>query len=191
VDIKYGAAILHTRPSGATITAGDGHRWGLTPSQFTELQSGTWNFTLRLDNYERVAVSLDMAGRLSCCTALLRISRRRRKTDLIWRKEVKGSTYAIMKSRTHRGSGFRDFLKEQGILGEAEAHALEQTVRLQLARLLKEKEITGAELATRMKTSRAAVDRLLDASNASVTQNTLGKAARTLGCKVRIELVPA
>jgi antitoxin HicB len=59
-----------------------------------------------------------------------------------------------------------------------------------LERLLKEKAITKAEMATRMKTSRASVHRLLDASNPSVTLTTLGKAARALGRKVRIELVP-
>jgi antitoxin HicB len=96
-----------------------------------------------------------------------------------------------MNKRTHRGSDFRDFLKEQGILGEVEARALKQTVSLQLERLLKEKTLTKAQMAVRMKTSRAAVDRLLDASNASVTLNTLGKAARALGRKIKIELVPA
>ena len=96
-----------------------------------------------------------------------------------------------MKKRIHRGSNFRDFLKEQGILGEVEGRALKQTVSLQFDRLLKEKELTKAEMATRMKTSRAAVDRLLDSSNPSVTLNTLGKAARALGRKVKIELVPA
>ena len=59
-----------------------------------------------------------------------------------------------------------------------------------MGRLLKENEVTKAEMAARMKTSRAAVDRLLDASNSSVTSNTLGKAARALGRKVKIELVP-
>jgi antitoxin HicB len=96
-----------------------------------------------------------------------------------------------MNKRTHRGSDFRDFLKEEGILGEVETHALKQAVSLQLDHLLKEKEITKTQMAARMKTSRAAVDRLLDASNSSVTLNTLGKAARALGRKVRIELVPA
>ena len=57
--------------------------------------------------------------------------------------------------------------------------------------LLKEKELSKTEMAVRMKTSRAAVDRLLDASNSSVTLNTLGKAARALGRKIKIELVPA
>jgi DNA-binding Xre family transcriptional regulator len=96
-----------------------------------------------------------------------------------------------MSKRTHRGSDFRDFLKEQGILGEVEARALKQAISLQISRLLEEKSVTKAEMAARMKTSRAAVDRLLDASNSSVTLNTLGKAARALGRKVKIELVPA
>ncbi len=96
-----------------------------------------------------------------------------------------------MSKRTHRGSDFRDFLKEQGILGEVEARALKQAMSLQISRLLEEKSVTKAEMAARMKTSRAAVDRLLDASNSSVTLNTLGKAARALGRKVQIELVPA
>jgi predicted XRE-type DNA-binding protein len=96
-----------------------------------------------------------------------------------------------MSKRTHRGSDFRDFLKEQGILGEVEARALKQAMSLQISRLLEEKSVTKAEMAARMKTSRASVDRLLDASNSSVTLNTLGKAARALGRKVKIELVPA
>ena len=96
-----------------------------------------------------------------------------------------------MNKRTHRGSDFRDFLKEQGLLGEVEARALKQAMSLQISRLLDEKSVTKAEMAARMKTSRAAVDRLLDASNSSVTLNTLGKAARALGRKVKIELVPA
>ena len=96
-----------------------------------------------------------------------------------------------MSKKNHRGSDFRDFLKEQGILGEVEARALKQTLSLQLDQLLKKQEITKTQMAARMKTSRAAVDRLLDASNSSVTLNTLGKAARALGRKVRIELVPA
>lgn len=61
----------------------------------------------------------------------------------------------------------------------------------QLERLLKEQWLGKSAMAARMKTSRAAVDRLLDASNPSVTLATLGKAARALGRKVKIELVPA
>ena len=96
-----------------------------------------------------------------------------------------------MKKRIHRGSDLRDFLKEEGILEEVEAAAWKGALTFQLQRLLKEHSITKSEMAARMKTSRAAVDRLLDASNPSVTLATLGKAARALGRKVKIELVPA
>ena len=96
-----------------------------------------------------------------------------------------------MSKNKHRGSDLREFLNEEGVLGEAEARALKQAMSLQISRLLKEKSLTKTEMAARMKTSRAVVDRLLDASNSSVTLNTLGKAARALGRKVKIELVPA
>jgi len=97
----------------------------------------------------------------------------------------------FMSKRTHRGSDFRDFLKEQGVLDEVEERAMKQALALQLAELLKKNELTKVEMAARMKTSRAAVDRLLDASNTSVTLATLGKAARALGRKIKIELAPA
>jgi len=96
-----------------------------------------------------------------------------------------------MSKKKHRGSDFREFLQETGILEEVDARALKQALSLQLGDLLKEESLTKTQMAERMKTSRAAVDRLLDASNSSVTLNTLGKAARALGRKVRIELVPA
>jgi len=96
-----------------------------------------------------------------------------------------------MSKNKHRGGDFRDFLQAEGILAEVETRAMKQAMSLQLNRLLEKQSVTKAEMAARMKTSRAAVDRLLDASNSSVTLNTLGKAARALGRKVRIELVPA
>jgi hypothetical protein len=44
-------------------------------------------------------------------------------------------------------------------------------------------------MAKRMKTSRAALDRLLDESNPSVTLRTLEKAAKVLGKRIQIELI--
>lgn len=96
-----------------------------------------------------------------------------------------------MSKNKHRGSDFRDFLKEEGILEEVEARALKQAIAVQFAGLLKQQSLTKAEMAARMKTSRAAVDRLLDASNPSITLATLGKAAHALGRKLKIELLPA
>jgi antitoxin HicB len=95
-----------------------------------------------------------------------------------------------MRKRIHRGTDFRDFLRAEGILEEAEERAIKELLAEQLAELLRKKALTKSEMAARMKTSRAAVDRLLDASNPSLTLATLGKAARALGHRIRIELVP-
>jgi antitoxin HicB len=96
-----------------------------------------------------------------------------------------------MNKKKHRGSDLRDFLREEGVLEEVEARAVKRALALKLAALAREQSVTKSEMAARMKTSRAAVDRLLDADNPSVTLTTLGKAARALGLKVKIELVPA
>ena len=96
-----------------------------------------------------------------------------------------------MTKSTPCGSDLRDFLKEEGILEEVEERAMKRALSLQLTQLLKKNELTKAEMAVRMKTSRAAVDRLLDASNTSVTLATLGKAARALGRRIKVELVAA
>ncbi len=96
-----------------------------------------------------------------------------------------------MKKRIHRGGDFRDFLAEEGILEEVEELAMKKALALQLEKLIARDQITKTEMAARMKTSRDVVDRLLDASNPSLTISTLGKAARALGRKIKIELVPA
>lgn len=62
VDFLYGAAILDSRPSGATVTSGDGRSWGATPLQLTELNPGHWDFVLRRDGYEPVSVSVEVSA---------------------------------------------------------------------------------------------------------------------------------
>ena len=96
-----------------------------------------------------------------------------------------------MNKKINRGSDFREFLKDEGILEEVEARALKQSISLQFEKLRKQKALSKSQMAAKMRTSRAALDRLLDASNPSVTLTTLGKAARVLGRKVKIELIPA
>jgi antitoxin HicB len=96
-----------------------------------------------------------------------------------------------MKPKIHRGSDFRDFLREEGILEDVEARALKRAIALQLEALRKAQSISKSALAARMRTSRAAVDRLLDASNPSVTLFTLEKAARVFNRKLKVELVEA
>jgi antitoxin HicB len=55
--------------------------------------------------------------------------------------------------------------------------------------LMADQGLTKSELAKRMKTSRAQLDRLLDPDNESVTLGTLTRAAHTVGRQLRMELV--
>jgi len=86
----------------------------------------------------------------------------------------------------HDGSTLDDFLQE-----EAHAAALKRTMALSIADLMEEKAMSKTALAKRMGTSRAALDRLLDPSNTSVTLATLTRAASALGRQLKIELAPA
>jgi antitoxin HicB len=96
-----------------------------------------------------------------------------------------------MNKNKYRGSDFDDFLKEEGILEEVEIKAAKRAVALQLEKMMKSQKLSKKAMAERMHTSRAALDRLLDTSNTSVTLHTLGKAAQVVGRKLKVELVPA
>ncbi|HEB99008.1 MAG TPA: Fis family transcriptional regulator [Thiotrichales bacterium] len=90
--------------------------------------------------------------------------------------------------KKHSGSSFDDFLEEEGLLAEAEAIAVKRVIAYQIRTLMKEQNLSKSALARRMKTSRSALDRLLDPDNPSVTLLTLERAARALGRNIRIEL---
>ena len=96
-----------------------------------------------------------------------------------------------MNKNKHRGSNFQEFLEEEGILEEIETRALKRAIAMQLAKIIKQDSVSKSDMAHRMKTSRAAVDRMLDGSNPSMTLTTLEKAARALGRRIKLELVPA
>lgn len=91
-------------------------------------------------------------------------------------------------NNNHIGSDFDDFLAEEGLLEETEAMAVKRVLAYQIAELMKSQSLSKAEMARRMQTSRAALDRLLDPDNRSVTLHTLDKAARSLGKRVRLTL---
>jgi DNA-binding Xre family transcriptional regulator len=86
------------------------------------------------------------------------------------------------------GSPFDDFLKEEGLYEEVSARAIKRVLARQLDALMVDQKITKAELARRMKTSRAQLDRLLDPQNESVTLATLTRAAHAVGRNLRVEL---
>lgn len=87
------------------------------------------------------------------------------------------------------GSDFDDFLEKEGLLAEAETVAIKRVIAFQIERLMEQQQLTKREMAERMATSRASLNRLLDPSNPSVTLQTLERAAAALGKRLRLELV--
>jgi len=95
------------------------------------------------------------------------------------------------KQNVNRGSRFEDFLADEGILDSVTAATQKRVVTWQVEQLMARQKISKTEMARRMKTSRAALERLLDPDNPSVTLQTIGRAAAALGRKVEIRLVKA
>lgn len=89
----------------------------------------------------------------------------------------------------HLGSDFDDFLREEGLLEEAEAVASKRVLAYQIAQAMEQRNLTKAAMARQMGTSRSSLDRLLDPQVPSVTLLTIERAARVLGKRVRIEMV--
>ena len=87
------------------------------------------------------------------------------------------------------GSTLDEFLDELGVREEITQKAIKNVMALELEDLRKEQGVSKAELARRMKTSRAAVNRLLDPNNTSLTLTTLISAALALGKQVKIEFI--
>jgi antitoxin HicB len=89
---------------------------------------------------------------------------------------------------SHLGSSFDDFLVEEGILAHAEVAAIKRVIAYQIEMEMKRAKLSKSAMAEKMRTSRTALDRLLDPANVSVTLQTLEKAALALGKSLKIEL---
>jgi antitoxin HicB len=87
------------------------------------------------------------------------------------------------------GSTFDSWLREEDLYEEVSAAAIKRVVARQVEAAMEQKGLTKAEMARRMHTSRAALDRLLDPGNDAVTLSTLRKAAAVVGRELRLELV--
>jgi antitoxin HicB len=86
------------------------------------------------------------------------------------------------------GSNFDEFLEAEGLREAATAVAAKRVIAFQLASAMDAKGLTKAEMARRMGTSRAALERLLDPDNTSVTLQTLQSAARAVGGRLEIRI---
>ena len=86
------------------------------------------------------------------------------------------------------GSSFDGFLSDAGLLHEANAIALRRVFAWQLTQAMKAKGLSKFAMAKRMGTSRSHLDRILDATDAGLTLETLSKAANAVGCQVTVAL---
>lgn len=89
--------------------------------------------------------------------------------------------------RKHIGSSFDDFLEEEGLLKESKNEAIKRVLVWQFEEEMKKQHLTKEEVAKRMHTSRAAVDRILDPRKPS-TLRSLTSAARAVGKRLRVSL---
>jgi antitoxin HicB len=94
----------------------------------------------------------------------------------------------MAKRKSHIGSDFDEFLAKEGILEHSTAVAIKRVVAWQIEQIMKSEGITKKTLAEKMNTSRSSLDRLLDKNDTGLTIETLTKAARALGRRVRVEL---
>jgi len=92
------------------------------------------------------------------------------------------------KKNPHWGSTLDDFLDEQGTRDAAKTEAVTRVVAWQLREEMKRQGLSKAKLAEQMKTSRAQIDRVLNARG-NVTIETLQRAAELVGRKLRLELI--
>lgn len=86
------------------------------------------------------------------------------------------------------GGTFEDFLKEENIEAEVRNEAIKRLISYNLLTEMKSQNINKTEMAKKMETSRASLDRLLNPKNDSVTLATLIKAANVLGKKLVLQL---
>jgi len=87
------------------------------------------------------------------------------------------------------GSSFDNFLREEGTYEETTERAIKRVLARQINAAMEENNLTKTAMAERMKTSRQALDRLLDPANESVTLSTLARAAKAVGREIKVELV--
>ena len=94
----------------------------------------------------------------------------------------------MAKKNAHLGSRFEDYLRDEGQLESATAYAVKRIFVWQIEKAMKRAKLPKSQLAARMGTSRAQLDRLLDPENSSVTLDSLTRIAIALGKRLKVEL---
>ena len=82
-----------------------------------------------------------------------------------------------------------DRVEDQGLTARIRRRASMMRVARQLRKEMEEQHISKTEMASRMGTSRAQLDRILDPLSHGLTMESLARAAEALGHSVQIELI--
>lgn len=95
-----------------------------------------------------------------------------------------------MKKKKHPnvGSSLEDFLKEDGTYEAATMIAVKRVIAWQLEKAMAERDLSKTEMAALMETSRRQLSRVLNPDDGNVTLDTLQRAAKAVGRKLRLEL---
>jgi len=92
------------------------------------------------------------------------------------------------KTNRHLGSALDDILAERGMLEEVKIAAIKRVITLGIADEMRRRHISKSEMAKRMHTSRAMIDRVLDPEKES-TLSSIAQAARAVGKRLELTLV--
>lgn len=87
------------------------------------------------------------------------------------------------------GGTLEAFLDEIGEKEEIYGEAIKRVLTWQIEEARKTQSITKSDMATRMGTSRTQVERVLDPDNVAVSLDTLERAARAVGKRLKIDLI--
>ena len=94
--------------------------------------------------------------------------------------------------RPRTGTTVDSLWQDMDLLEDVQELAIRKLIAAELAKAMKRDRLTKAELARKLDTSRPQLDRLLDPlSSGGLTIHTLAKAARVIGKRVEVKLVPA
>jgi len=91
-------------------------------------------------------------------------------------------------TKKYVGSSFDDFLAEDGRLEQATATAMKRVIAWQISQAMKAQKLSKTAMAERMHTSRAALNRLLDEEDTSLTLATLASALAVLGKRMEFKM---
>jgi antitoxin HicB len=89
---------------------------------------------------------------------------------------------------THTFPTLDEYLDQRGLLDRVSIGAEKRAIARQLASEMKSLDLSKSEMAARMGTSRAQLDRVLNPTSQNVTVETLVRAAAVLGRRFHMEL---